>query len=203
MTKEQAKSELMQIYMSLSEEKKQALDVLMAQADGEYDDAKYHEEHGEVVVDKAVWEDAKKSLEPCGDAISREELLKAIDTWDRFGVDDTNSLFRLDNLSLPHYVAYIHYDDVVKCIKGMPSVAIPPDHDGCKDCKYETYPNYDYPCCECKQNYKDMWEMEKPTDTITMTREEFSEKLMEHYRQGRADEKAYQNGEIMQSFNPD
>lgn len=31
MTNEQAKSELMQIYMSLSEEKKQALDVLMAQ----------------------------------------------------------------------------------------------------------------------------------------------------------------------------
>lgn len=60
--------------------------------------------------------------EPCEDAISREELLKAIDTWDRFGVDDTNSLFRLDNLSLPHYVPYIHYDDVIKCIKGMPSV---------------------------------------------------------------------------------
>lgn len=32
MTNEQAKSELMQIYMSLSEEKKQALDVLMAQS---------------------------------------------------------------------------------------------------------------------------------------------------------------------------
>lgn len=60
-----------------------------------------------------------------GDLISRAELLKALETWDRFGVDDTNSLFRLDNLSLPHYVAYIHYDDVVKCIKGMPSVAIP------------------------------------------------------------------------------
>ena len=30
MTREQAKTEIMQIYMSLSEEKKQALDVLMA-----------------------------------------------------------------------------------------------------------------------------------------------------------------------------
>ena len=29
----------------------------------EYDDAKYHEEHGEVIVDKDVWEDAKKALE--------------------------------------------------------------------------------------------------------------------------------------------
>ena len=31
-------------------------------------------------------------------------------------------------------------------------------HDGCKDCKYETYPEYYYPCCECKQNYKDEWQ---------------------------------------------
>ena len=38
MTNEQAKSELMQIYGSLSEEKKQALDVLMAQADVTDDD---------------------------------------------------------------------------------------------------------------------------------------------------------------------
>lgn len=111
MTNEQAKSELMQIYMSLSEEKKQALDVLMAQADEE--------------------------------------------------------------------------------------------HDGCKDCRWQSQSETEMPCKQCKHNYTDEWEMEKPTDTITMTREEFSEKLMEHYRQGRADEKAYQNGEIMQSFNPD
>lgn len=31
-------------------------------------------------------------------------------------------------------------------------------HDGCKDCKYETYPEYYYPCCECKQNYMDEWQ---------------------------------------------
>ena len=76
----------------------------------------------------------------CDDAISRKELLKAIDTWDKFGVDDTNSLFRLDNLSLPHYVPYIHYDDVVKCIKGMPSVNPQEPKTGhCKDCKYFEY----------------------------------------------------------------
>ena len=28
----------------------------------EYDDAKYHAEHGEVIVDKAVWEDAERAL---------------------------------------------------------------------------------------------------------------------------------------------
>ena len=82
---------------------------------------------------------AKREQEPCEDAISRGELLKAIDTWDKFGVDDTNSLFRLDNLSLPHYVPYIHYDDVVKCIKGMPSVKQEPRTGHCKDCKYFEY----------------------------------------------------------------
>lgn len=28
----------------------------------EYDDALYHEEHGEVIVDKDLWEDIKKAL---------------------------------------------------------------------------------------------------------------------------------------------
>lgn len=40
MTREEAKTEIMQIYGSLSEEKKMALDVLMAQEDGEHDGCK-------------------------------------------------------------------------------------------------------------------------------------------------------------------
>ena len=56
--------------------------------------------------------------EPCEDAISREELLKAIDTWDKFGCDAKGQLVPYQD----HYIPYIHYDDVVKCIKGMPSV---------------------------------------------------------------------------------
>ena len=153
MTKEQAKSELMQIYGSLSETKKMALDVLMAQTDG--------------------------------DLISKDAAKESI-----------HNLYQGLKLTRTE-------DDVQKCIEELPSVAIPTEHDGCKDCKHENKSDGEYPCSYCKQNYKDMWEREKPTDTITMTREEFSEKLMEHYRQGRADEKAYQNGEIMQSFNPD
>lgn len=57
-----------------------------------------------------------------GDLVDRKELLKAIDTWDKFGVDDTNSLFRLDNLSLPHYVPYIHYDDMVRSVSGAETI---------------------------------------------------------------------------------
>ena len=78
--------------------------------------------YGALSPDKQRAIDTLVKIEPCEDAISRDELLKAMDTWDKFGVDDTNSLFRLDNLSLPYYVPYIHYDDVIKCIKGMPPV---------------------------------------------------------------------------------
>ena len=57
--------------------------------------------------------------EPCEDAVSREELLKAIDTWDKFGYTETGCFVREPK---GDYVPYIHYDDVVKAIKGMPSV---------------------------------------------------------------------------------
>ena len=59
------------------------------------------------------------SQEPCDDAISRDELLKAIDTWDKFGYTETGCFVREPK---GDYVPYIHYDDVIKCIKGMPSV---------------------------------------------------------------------------------
>lgn len=124
-----------------------------------------------------------KSQEPCEYAISRQAVMNCFKKWQ------------------PYMATRLH--EFEKELSKLPSVAIPTDHDGCKDCKHELKSDGEYPCSYCKQNYKDMWEREKPTDTITMTREEFSEKLMEHYRQGRADEKAYQNGEIMQSFNPD
>ena len=58
-------------------------------------------------------------LEPCEDAISRSELLKAIDTWDKFGFEHTGCFVREPK---DDFVTYVHYDDVVKCIKGMPSV---------------------------------------------------------------------------------
>lgn len=59
------------------------------------------------------------SQEPCDNAISRDELLKAIDTWDKFGYTETGCFVREPK---GDYVPYIHYDDVIKSIKGMPSV---------------------------------------------------------------------------------
>ena len=59
----------------------------------------------------------------CGDAISREELVETLDTWDKFGYAPTNELVPLrGNVDKDKYVPYIHYDDVIECIKGMPSV---------------------------------------------------------------------------------
>lgn len=60
----------------------------------------------------------EKRLEPCEDCISRAELLKAVDTWDKFGCDADTKLVPVKDC----YVPYIHYDDVVKAIKGMPSI---------------------------------------------------------------------------------
>lgn len=34
-------------------------------------------------------------------------------------------------------------------------------HNGCDDCKYETYPDFYYPCCDCNKNYVDKWQMKE------------------------------------------
>jgi len=60
-----------------------------------------------------------QTKQECEDAVSREELLKAIDTWDKFGYTETGCFVREPK---GDYVPYIHYDDVIKSIKGMPSV---------------------------------------------------------------------------------
>jgi hypothetical protein len=53
------------------------------------------------------------------DCIDRAELLKAMDTWDKFGFERTGCFVREPK---DDYVTYVHYDDMVKCVKGMPSV---------------------------------------------------------------------------------
>lgn len=58
----------------------------------------------------------------CLDAISRQAALDAIDTWDKFGCDESGRLVRLDGESESLFVPYIHYEDVVNAIKGLPSV---------------------------------------------------------------------------------
>ena len=75
-----------------------------------------------------------RQSESCEDTISRSELLKAIDTYDKFGYWG-NALIPLVSEDGIKLVPYIHYDDVVKCIKSMPPVP-PQKVIRCKDCKY-------------------------------------------------------------------
>lgn len=53
------------------------------------------------------------------DCIDRAELLKAMDTWDKFGYTETGCFVREPK---GNYVPYVHYEDMVNCVKGMPSV---------------------------------------------------------------------------------
>lgn len=54
------------------------------------------------------------------DLISRIELLKAMDTWDKFGYDEHNRLIKIDRTN-EEYVPYVHYEDMVKCVNDMPT----------------------------------------------------------------------------------
>jgi len=90
--------------------------------------------------------------EPCEDAISREELLKAIETWDKFGCDADTKLVPYKD----HYIPYIHYDDVIKAIKGMPSVT-PSRRKGhwkrVSIDKYSEHAHYWYECDKCGKQH--------------------------------------------------
>ena len=54
------------------------------------------------------------------DLINRSELLKAMDTWDKFGYDEHNRLIRIDSTN-EEYVPYVRYEDMVNCVMNMPT----------------------------------------------------------------------------------
>ena len=53
------------------------------------------------------------------DLISRSELLKAMNTWDKFGCDCHRGLVRIDSTNNEEYVPYVRYEDMVRCINDM------------------------------------------------------------------------------------
>lgn len=57
------------------------------------------------------------------DCIDRVELLKAMNTYDKFGNDSNERLIFLNTPELQdRYVPYVHYDEMVNCVKGMSPV---------------------------------------------------------------------------------
>lgn len=64
------------------------------------------------------------------DLISRRAAIDAINTWPKYGVDERNRI-------VPWYeglVPYVHLEDVVKAIVGLPSAQ--PEIIRCKDCRW-------------------------------------------------------------------
>jgi hypothetical protein len=51
------------------------------------------------------------------DCIDRAELLKAMDTWDKFGYTETGCFVREPK---GDYVPFVHYEDMVNCVMNMP-----------------------------------------------------------------------------------
>lgn len=56
--------------------------------------------------------------------IKVEELLKAMDTWDKFGYTHTGAFVR--NPKTEDYVPYVHYEDMVKCVSNFPTADVKP-----------------------------------------------------------------------------
>lgn len=108
MTNEEAKSELMQLYGMLSEEKKQALDVLMAQAEKTCDIEKSNFDVRQYKLDTdTAYEcgyNAGLQAQADGEYIPKQAVLENIDQW---------------------YEDKADIEDLIVKITYMPSVAIP------------------------------------------------------------------------------
>lgn len=54
-----------------------------------------------------------------GKLIDGDEILKAMNTWEKFGYTETGCLVRNPGND---YVPYVHYADMVKAVSGMPTI---------------------------------------------------------------------------------
>ena len=141
MTREQAKSELMQIYMSLSEEKKQALDVLMAQAEKTCDIEKSNFDVRQYKLDiDTAYEcgyNAGLQAQADGEYISREAVMDCYKKWQ------------------PYMATRLH--EFEKELSELPSVAIPNKVGHWEYNQYDGNPNIgNWHCSECRNIVSDM-----------------------------------------------
>ena len=88
------------------------------------------------------------------DCIDRVELLKAMNTYDKFGNDSNERLIFLSTPALQdRYVPYVHYDEMVNCVKGMPTVT--PQQPNWIKCS-EHLPNFDVDVLATTKEYGDV-----------------------------------------------
>lgn len=70
-------------------------------------------------TDEGVTEADVVEQQACDDCISRQAVLDAINTYDKFGYTETGCFVREPE---GDYISYIHYDDVIKCVKNASPV---------------------------------------------------------------------------------
>lgn len=83
-----------------------------------------------------------------GRLIDADELLEAIDTWDKFGYTAGRNLIRLNQDNKDMYEAYIHFEDAVNCIENMPTIIPANNTIICPNCGIEQYNDKEY-CMDC------------------------------------------------------
>lgn len=76
-------------------------------------------EEGKTAFRMAIEALSGSEIPNSSDTISRQAALDAIDTWPKYGCNPDGRLVPLNDDE--HYVPYVHYDDMVKVLKSLPS----------------------------------------------------------------------------------
>lgn len=77
------------------------------------------------------------------DYIKREDAIKAMDTWDKFGCDGHGRLVPYTE----EYVPYVKFDDMMKAVEGQPSADVAPVRHG----RWIDTDRYGFPVMECSE----------------------------------------------------
>jgi RNA polymerase subunit RPABC4/transcription elongation factor Spt4 len=156
MTNEQAKSELMQIYMSLSEEKKQAFDVLMDALEQQSIPTMVYPQVDGITPTVVAQADGEKTCGTC----RNEDTYHCAECENKSDYEqaqaDREYILKKDVMGCIGQTS-LHWE-LARKLRKLPSVAIPPDHDGCKDCRWQSRSETEMPCKQCKHNYTDEWQ---------------------------------------------
>ena len=93
--------------------------------------------------------------------LSENGILEAMDTWPKYGCMPDGRFIRLPKENEKDYVPYVHYDDMVEVVKGIPSLDVAPvvhahwiwemaNHFVCSNC----HSGFDVPWYDDIEDYK-------------------------------------------------
>ena len=98
--------------------------------------------------------------------LSENGILEAMDTWPKYGCMPDGRFIRLTKENEKDYVPYVHYEDMVKVVKGIPSLDVAPVVHAhwiektftfaCSACYGDSVDNYAFcPRCGAKMDEKE------------------------------------------------